>query len=185
MSLKIYKSVLMILIIGTLFSCENSINTVQKMAAGDTTAAMTATDIKYVRSDSGRIQLILKSPLMIKHGGKDANTEFPKGFSVDFYDTAQQIVSVLSANYGLREEAKHLLQARDNVVVKNLQNHQTLYTENLIWNEKTRKIKAPGFVKITGPDRTIFGDSLIANESFTHRTIFGVRGTMEVKEDTN
>lgn len=182
---KTLKSILTIIIVGMLFSCENSIKTVQKLAAQDTTAAMTASNISYVRSDSGRIQVILKSPLMIKRDGNEASTVFPKGFIIDFYDTAQHVISILSANYGIREESKGLLLAENHVIVKNLENQQTLYTNKLIWNEKTRKIRAPGFVKIIGPDRTIFGDSLVANESFTHRTIYGVRGTMEVKEDSN
>lgn len=180
---KFIKSALVILIIGALFSCENSIKTVQNMAAEDTTAAMTATDIHYVRSDSGRIQLKLNSPLMIKHAGENPYTEFPKGFTVYFYDTTGKVMSVLSANYGIRKEKQGLLQARNNVVIKNLENHQTLYTENLIWNEKTRKIRAPGFVKNIGPDRTIFGDSMVSNESFTHRIIYGIRGTLDVKEE--
>jgi len=180
---KFLKSVLMIVIMGTLFSCENSIQTVQKLTAQDTTAAMTATGVNYVRSDSGRTQLILKSPLMIKHDGEKPFTEFPKGFIVDFYDTTGNVVSILTANYGIRKEKEGLLQARNNVVVKNIEKQQTLYTENLIWNERTRKIKAPGFVKIVRPDQTIFGDSLISNESFTHYNIYGIRGTLEVKDE--
>jgi LPS export ABC transporter protein LptC len=173
----------MIVLMGTLFSCENNIQTVQKLTAQDTTAAMTATDVHYVRSDSGRIQLILKSPLLIKHSGDNPYTEFPKGFLVDFYDTTGKVISVLKANYGIRKEKAGLLQARNNVMVKNLETKKTLYTENLIWNEKTRKITAPGFVKIVGPDGTIFGDSLIANESFSRRTIYGIRGTLDVKDN--
>lgn len=153
------------------------------MAAEDTTAAMTAMDIHYVRSDSGRIQLKLNSKMLVKHAGNNPYTEFPHGFSVDFYDTAGRVVSVLSANYGIRKENEGLLQARNNVIVKNLENHKTLYTENLVWNEKTKKITAPGFVKIIGPDGTIFGDSLVANETFTNHTIYGIRGTLDVKED--
>ena len=173
----------MIVLMGTLFSCENSIQTVQKLTAQDTTAAMTATDVHYVRSDSGRIQLILKSPLLIKHSGDNPYTEFPKGFLVDFYDSTGNVISVLKANYGIRKEREEMLQARNNVVVKNLKTKKTLYTENLIWNERTRKITAPGFVKIVSPDGTIFGDSLIANESFTRRTIYGIRGTLDVKDN--
>lgn len=183
MSLRKFKSALMICIMGALFSCENSIQTVQKLTSDDTTAAVTAFDINYVRSDSGRIVLILKGPLMIKHDGDSAYTEFPKGFNVDFYDTSGRIVSTMKALYGIRKEQEGLLQAKNAVVVKNLVNQQTLFTDNLIWYEKTRKIKAPGPVKIIGPDRTIFGDSLTANESFTKRTIYGIRGTLDVKDE--
>ena len=182
---KLLKSVSIILLMGALFSCENSIKTVQNLTAEDTIAALSATDIHYERTDSGRLQLVLTSPLMLRYDGSAPYTEFPKGFSVKFYDTLGHPISLLKANYGIRKEKLRILQARNNVMVENLNTHEILYTENLIWNEWTKKITAPSFVKIVGPDRTIFGDSMVANESFTHRTIYGIRGVLNVKEDTS
>ena len=181
---KILKSASLILLVGALFSCENSMKTVQNLTADDTIAAVTATNIRYERTDSGRIQVVLKSPLMLRFTGDAPYTEFPKGFSVEFYDTAGQPVSMIKANYGVRKEKLRILEARNNVIVENLQTKKTLYTENLIWNEWTRKITAPTFVKIVSPDGVIFGDSMVANESFTHRTIYGMRGVLNVKEDS-
>lgn len=174
----------MVLLVGALFSCENSMKTVQNLTSADTTATVAATDIRYERTDSAKIQLVLKSPLMLQYEGDAPYTEFPKGFTVRFYDSLGQPISLLKANYGIRKEKLRILQARNNVVVENLNTHQTLYTENLIWNEWTKKIRAPGFVKIVGPDRTIFGDSMVANETFTHRTIYGIRGVLDVSEDS-
>jgi len=181
---KILKSASLILLVGALFSCENSMKTVQNLAATDTMAAVSATHIRYERTDSGRVQLVLKSPLMLRFTGDAPYTEFPKGFSVEFYDTLGRPTSLIKANYGIRKEKSRILQARNNVVVENLKTHEILHTENLIWNEWTQKIKCPGFVKITGPDKIIFGDSMVANESFTHRTIYGIRGVLDVKEDS-
>lgn len=181
---KLLKSASLILLVGALFSCENSMKTVQNLTAEDTIAALSATNIRYERTDSGRIQLVLKSPLMLRYDGSAPYTEFPKGFSVKFYDTLGKPISFLKANYGVRKEKLRILEARNNVIVENLKTHETLYTENLIWNEWTKKIRAPSFVKIVSPTRTIFGDSMVANESFTHRTIYGIRGVLNVKEDT-
>ncbi len=178
-------SVLIALAIGTLFSsCENNIQTVQKIMAVDTLAEATATNIRYVRTDSARIQIILQSPLLLKFGGKHPYTEFPKGFHIKFYDRTGKVISTLSANYGIRWEKRGLLQARNKVVVKNLKTGEQLDTENLSWNEKKEKIYSHTFVKISSPDRTIFGDSLTANQTFSQRTIYGIRGVMDIREDS-
>ncbi|VAW28668.1 hypothetical protein MNBD_BACTEROID07-1263, partial [hydrothermal vent metagenome] len=169
------KSVVIVLAIGTLFSCENNMKVVQKINAEDTLAELTATDIHYIRTDSGRRQLILNSPLLLKYGGKKPYTEFPKGFSIAFYDTTGNIISTIKANFGIRWEKKGLLISRDNVVVKNLKTQEQLNTENLIWNENKHIIYSPSFVKITSPGRVIFGDSMVSNENFTKRTIYGIR----------
>ena len=59
------KSVFIVLAIGALFSCENNIKVVKNINAEDTLAELTATDIHYIRTDSGRRQLVLNSPLQI------------------------------------------------------------------------------------------------------------------------
>ncbi len=178
------KSAFMIFIMGALLSCVNSIKEVQKFSESDTLSGMAASNIQYTRSDSGKIQLILKSPLLLKHEGKKTFTVFPKGFYVQFFDTTGKVISTLKADYGIRKKNAGILEAKKNVEVKNLKNKETLYTNILLWNERTKKIIAPGPVKIIGSSRTIYGDSLIANENFTHRTIYGIRGVLKVKEDS-
>jgi len=169
---------------GMLFSCENNIKVVQKINAEDTLAELTATDIHYIRTDSGRRQLMLNSPLIIKYGGEKPYTEFPKGFYIAFYDTTGNIISTIKANYGIRWGKRGLLISRNNVVVKNLKTGEQLHTENLVWNERKHKIYSPSFVKITSPDRVLFGDSMVSNENFTKRTIYGIRGVLDIEEDT-
>ncbi|MBE0651278.1 MAG: LPS export ABC transporter periplasmic protein LptC [Bacteroidales bacterium] len=181
---KLLQSASIVLLVGALFSCENSMKTVQNLTSQDTIAAVSASDIRYERTDSGRLQLVLTSPLMLQYDGDAPYTEFPKGFKVEFYDTTGRPISILKANYGIRKEKLKILQARNNVMVENLNTHKTLYTENLIWNEWTKKITAPSFVKIVGPNETILGDSMVSNESFTHQTIYGIRGVLNIKEDS-
>lgn len=177
-------SVFIVLAMGTLFSCENSIQTVQKITAEDTLAEATAMNIQYVRTDSGRLQLILKSPVLVKYGGSQPHTEFPKGFYIQFYNRSGKLISTLSAHYGVRWDKRYRLEARNQVVVKNLETGEQLDTENLSWDENKGKIYTHSFVKITSPDRTIFGDSLTANETFSQRTVYGIRGVMDIQEDT-
>ena len=38
-------------------------------------------------------------------------------------------------------------------------------------------------VKITSPDRVVFGDSLTADEDFSKRVIHGIRATIEFEDE--
>ena len=177
-------SVFIVVTMGTLFSCENSIQTVQKITAQDTLAEAVAENIKYVRTDSGFLQMILQSPLLVKYGGKDPYTEFPKGFFIRFFDRNGHAISTLKANYGVRWDKLQKLEARNQVVVKNLETGEQLDTENLSWDERKGKIYSHSFVKISSPERTFFGDSLVASETFSQRTVYGIRGVMQIEQES-
>ncbi len=178
------KSILIILTMGVLFSCENSLEKVMQISSSDTLALLTADSIDFFRSDSGRLQMELKAPLMRKFGGKNPYTDFPKGFYVVFYDTSGQLVSRISANYGINLENENRLEARNNVIIYNFKTKEQLNTESLVWDKRKKEIFSHAFVKITTPDKVIFGDSIWANESFSKRKIYGVRATIEVEEDS-
>ncbi len=170
-----------------LFSCENSIKEVQKVAgetSDDTLAGVRAFDIEYFRTDSGRLQMILRAPVMITYDDKkNPHSVFPKGFEIYMYDDDSIQKAYVKAKYGINYQKRKYLEARNNVVVKNFLTHEQLNTENLVWDQKKKKIYARTFVKITTPDKIIFGDSLHANEDFSKRTIFNIhKSEIEVDE---
>jgi LPS export ABC transporter protein LptC len=167
-----------------LFSCENSIKEIQEITQQDSLPIVSANNIVYERTDSGYLQVILRSPLMNRFEGNNGYSEFPDGFEVTFYDTNGTAISFIKANYGINFEKKKLMRARNNVVVKNFETEEQLNTENLIWDQRKKQIVANTFIKITAPDRIIYGDSLRAHESFSSREIFNMKGVFEVEDDT-
>lgn len=168
-----------------LFSCENSLDKVKQFIDTDTINGVLAYDVVFTRSDSGYIQARLFAPIMHKVEGDTAILEFPKGFLAYIYDKDSTAESKIRAEYGIRYEKEELLFARDSVVVENLETQETLSTETLFWNQKNKKIYTNNFVKITSPDKIIYGDSLTANEDFTQRVIHGMRATLEIEDDEN
>ncbi len=176
------KSIILIVVGVMLFSCENDIETIKKITADDTISGITAYDIEYVRTDSGLIQVTLKAPEMIKYDGKEPYTEFPKGFTVYMFDKNQIKKAFIKANYGINYTRKKYLKARNDVVVKNFETHEQLNTENLDWDQRKRMIYARSFVKISAPDKLIFGDSLEANEDFSQRKIYNIQKS-EIETD--
>ena len=167
-----------------LFSCENSISSIQAITMDDTLPVVTAYNIEYERTDSGYRQVILTSPYMERHAGKDPYTVFPDGFKVTFYDTAGVPSSYISANHGITYQKRKLMKARNNVVVRNFNSEEQLDTENLVWDQRKKLIYANTFVKITTPDKVIYGDSLKAHESFKWRDIYHIRGELEFEDDS-
>lgn len=179
---KIYNIMLMLFSM-MLFACENSLTVVKEITAEDTLAAVTANEIIYYRSDSGKVSMKLQAPLMYRTEGSDPTIEFPEGFEAFFFDSLQQLSSRISARYGISKESSQLMIARDSVEVENFRTLEMLQTQTLFWNQKTRKIYTRAFVKITSPEKTVYGDSLIATEDFASRTIHNIRATIEVDEN--
>jgi len=167
-----------------LFSCENSISKIKEITnQEDTLAAVSTYNMIYERSDSGNVQVKLVSKLMLRFGGNDAYSEFPEGFKITFFDKTGKETSEITANYGITYDKRKFMNARDNVIIKNHETQEALYTENLTWDQRKKIIRSNTFVKMVEPDKVIFGDSMWANESFTEHEIYNVKGEFEVEED--
>lgn len=145
---------------------------------------MEAKDIDVFFSDSGKVQARLVSPHANRFVGNNPYMEFPDGFHVDFYDSAMRIQSTITADYGKRIDNARTMEARGNVVVRNEMENKQLNTEILTWDENRHSIYTEAPVKITTPDKILFGEGLTSNESFTEYTLFKVKGEMSVQKDS-
>ena len=166
-----------------LFSCENSLDKVKEFIDTDTINGVLAYNVIFTRSDSGFVQAKLIAPIIHSTEGDSAILEFPKGFTAYLYEKDNTPTSKICGDYGIRYEKNELLFAKDSVVVENLETKETLYTETLYWNQKTKKIYTRNFVTIKTPDKIIFGDSLTANEGFSQRVIHGMKATLEIEDE--
>ena len=168
-----------------LFSCENSMEKVKRFVEYDTISGLMAYDVTIERIDSGMLVAKLSAPVMRTLDDEDSTMlEFPKGFTAFMFDVGDTIpTSSIKGDYGVNYEDKELVVARHNVVVENMKTQEVLETETLFWDQKKKRIYTSNFVKISSPDKVIFGDSLTANEDFSRREIFGIRATIEIDED--
>ncbi|HEY9115500.1 MAG TPA: LPS export ABC transporter periplasmic protein LptC [Bacteroidales bacterium] len=179
---KLAKSILCIFILGMLFSCENSITTIKEITMEDTLPDLTAYNIEYERISDQHRKILLKSPFISRYEGENPYTIFPDGFEITFYDTTGNAISFISANYGINLLNENIMQARNNVVVINYETNETLNTENLVWDQNKKEIYSNTFVKLSSPDRVIYGDSMRAEESFASREIFNISAELEVAD---
>lgn len=141
----------------------------------------TADDIEIEYTDSGFLKAVLTSPKAIsRRGNENSYTEMPTGLLAKFYNQKKEIESTVSAEYGIKYEQEHKIILRKNVDVVNVKNER-LNTEELIWDQNTKKIYTDKFVKITTPTEILTGYGLVADEDFSNWVIKKASGEFNLE----
>ncbi len=176
----IFRSIILIVMGVMLFSCENDINVINSLGIAEGQAVESTYDVEMNITDSGRVTMLMKSPQIDKYMGDREFMEMPKGISIIFYDSIGNVRSTLDADYAISYAGSKIMEAKNNVVVVNNQG-QTIYTEELIWDQRKHKIYTENEVKIVTDDKTVFGDGLIADEGFDNWDIQKPRGELVIQ----
>jgi LPS export ABC transporter protein LptC len=164
-------------------SCTNDIETINNVVISDTLPVETAKDIEVIYSDSGNVQIWLKGPVYKRYTGKENTMVFPEGIEVIFYDPGMVVKSTLTAKYAIIYENKKLMEARNDVVVKSVEKSESLQTEKLSWDERSKRIFSNEFVRITTKDKVLFGQGFESDQQFNNWTIQRPTGSIAVNND--
>lgn len=176
----IIKSIATLLGMAMLFSCKPDLQTIEALTSNEISPVETANNLRIVYSTNAAIQMVMEAPSMQRFEGEKPFMEFPKGFLMIFFDTLMNETSRISANYAIQYESDQLIDARNDVVVENLETNQRLNTEQLIWDQKNEMIFTEKFVKITTEDEVLFGDGFESDERFTSWIIKNPTGTFYI-----
>lgn len=169
--------------LGILPSCKNDVQTVLSLDVVDTLPELTGRDIEILYSERARVQIKLVSPYLVNKNEEEPVLIFPEGFTVYFYDTAMNIQSTITADYGISYEKKKIMEARHNVVVQNLEKGEKLLTEELFWDRVKQVIYTEKFVRLISDEVDIAGDGLTSREPFDEIDIKNPRGPLNFKEE--
>ena len=172
-----------ILITALLPSCKNDVQTVLSLDVVDTLPELTARDIEILYSEKAKVQIRLISPYLINKTEEEPILLFPEGFTVFFYDSAMNLQSTITADYGISYEKKKIMEARHNVVVENMEKGEKLNTEELFWDRGKQIIYSNKFVKLTSGEQVFTGDGLTSAEPFDELFISNPKGLIEIKEE--
>lgn len=168
-----------------LTGCRNNLDEVEAVTqSAQAFPTEIATEMTVIYTDSGKVQLKLYAPEM-KHftlNVKEAYTEMPKGVAVVIYNDSGAVKTRMRANYAIKYELSKLMEAKYKVEVTNVSGEK-LETEQLIWDEKNRKIRSNAFVKITTGKEILMGEGLEANEEFTEYEILKPSGSVSLPDD--
>jgi LPS export ABC transporter protein LptC len=172
-----------ILYISLLPACKNDVQKVLSLDISDTMPELTAKDIEIYYSEKARVQIKLVSPYLVNKMEEEPLLIFPDGFTVYFYDSAMNVQSTITADYGVSYEKKKIMEARHNVVVENMEKGEKLNTEELFWDRGKQLIYSNKFVRLTTGEQVLTGDGLNSEEPFDVLIILNPKGPIEIKED--
>jgi LPS export ABC transporter protein LptC len=168
-----YSSIAALILTGMIvMSCEKKIPVIPK---SDLLAlpSLTVKDFRTTLTDSGRVQLIMSSPLVEQYDKADPKfAEFRQGIKVDIFNGKPNPESNVTAKFAKCTD-NNLWELRDSVVVINEKNEK-LETELLFWNQEKDRIYTDRFVKITSTDEVIQGIGFESDSHLVNRKILKV-----------
>lgn len=162
-------------------SCQNKDEDVIKASRKEEFPVETGRDVEIMYSDSFQLKAILQAPLMERFAGDNPHILMKEGIKLRFFNKNKEVTSSLTARWAISRELEKIMEAKNDVVVVN-EKKETLNTEHLIWDEKTKRIRTEAFARITTADEVIFGEGLEANEDFSWYRILKVKGTINIKK---
>lgn len=166
-------------------SCQNDIEKVNALAMGADVPNMSGKNYQFEYTDTGKLQLRFFAPEANHYMRTEVPMyKFPKGIEVYFYDDNEKVKSIITARYAEYNERTEMFEARDSVVVKNLQSGERVDTEKMFWDRPAKKIYSETFTKITNPDGVFFGNNgFEAAQDLSYYRLIGSSGSMLVKDE--
>lgn len=139
-----------------LSSCEKKVEVIN-LPVVENRPTLTAENFETVYTDSGKVKLILKAPLLERYDDEESpRSEFPKGIKVLIYEGKSVPKANIASKTAKYTEKEKLWELRDSVVVID-DKGSVLQTELLYWNENKDIVYSDRHVKITDKDQISMG----------------------------
>ena len=153
--------------------------------SGETMMTEYSENLSVVMSQNGRRSYHFVTPLLEGYSqAREPYREFRKGVKITTYqnDSLSEVDAVLTANYAIYYVNRELWEAKGNVVVEK-SDGKTLYTQQLFWNSRTKKIYSNVDSKIVQNNgRDVFiGEGFESDEEFKDWRFRRMKGRMEVE----
>ena len=164
---------LLLWVAGALLSgcSEDKRETISISADPETFPTMKTLNVSTMISDSGYTRYHITTPLWLMfEEAEDPHWNFPKGIFVVKFDTTMTEDGTFTADTATYLSKKKLWRFDRNVRMRNV-NGDRFLTQQLFWDQVTRKIYSDSFIHIERPDKVIEGYGFISNENMTSYTI--------------
>lgn len=142
-------------------------------------------NLAIVISENGRRFYFFETPLVEGYMlGDTPYREFRKGVKITTHkdDSLATVDAVLTADYAIYYEKRKLWEARGNVVIDR-SDGRTLYTQQLFWNEQTRRVYSNVDSKIVrrGSQEVTVGEGFDSDDEFKDWRLRHQQTRMEVQ----
>ena len=173
-----------LLIVGSailLYSCDEQAKPKEQAAEA---AKMTeySENMTIVMSQNGRRSYIFEAPLLEGYTlGNEPYREFRRGIKITTYreDSLASVDAVLTANYAIYYEKRELWEAKGDVEVHKYDGTE-VYTQQLFWNARTKKIYSNVDTKLVKGNNVFVGERFESDEDFKDWRFYYQKSRMEV-----
>ena len=125
----------------------------------------------------------MEAPLVCQYSKPEPKTEYPKGIKMRFFNGYNKPTGTLTARYAVSYDKRQETILRDSVVIVDLQNGDTVYLQDLIWNQLQHRVYSDKPLRSKNGARITLGDRFDSDDEFREPHIIHQRGTLEWKEE--
>lgn len=167
---------------GLLAACQKPGEEKRQVFTEDDVAVEVAREVEILYSDSAIVRVRVTGPLLHNVSAREnPRQHFPEGVRIDFLEFDLSVKSTLTAKMATRSQERGQIVARDSVVLTTVK-RERLDTEELIWDERTAKVRTDKFVKVTTPEEVVYGFGLEAEQDFSYWKILVPKGRIQVEQ---
>tara|TARA_R110001583_G_scaffold52824_1_gene163642 strand:+ start:3544 stop:4104 length:561 start_codon:yes stop_codon:yes gene_type:complete len=177
------KNIAIVFSIAMFFSCTNDPKEVKDFLADKNLPIGEATDINLKHTDSGRVDVRMKAPLMLDFGNRENHpySEFPKGIIITTIEKNGDS-TVIQGDYAKTYGKTSVAEIKNNVVIYNYAKKNKLETSEIYWDQITHYFfTEKRFTFFTATD-TIYGTGFEATEKLDVWWVKNQSGVIEIKD---
>lgn len=177
------KNIAVVLTTAMFFSCTNDAKEVRDFLADKNLPIGEAYSINHKHTDSGRIDVKMKAPIMLDFSNRDNHpySEFPEGIEITTIKKNGDSVTI-NGDYARSFKNTEVSEIKNNVVIVNHAQRSKLITEQVFWDQKTHYFfteKKFTFYTVTD---TIHGTGFEAMEDLKTWWVKNQSGVINIKE---
>ena len=163
------------------FSCKNNFKEIQQIGVLQNEPIGVAEHINLKYTDSGRLKANLLSPKMLDYSNRDFSfSEFPEGIVLHLFDEKNSR-NIIVADYAIVYNETDLIDLRGNVIITT-QAKDTVFTEQLFFNQKDDWIFTNQPVKYVSPTKIVTGNAFDSSRDFNSYGVTEVTSTVYLDE---
>lgn len=145
--------------------------TIAISADPETFPTMKTINVSTMISDSGYTRYHITTPLWLMfEEAQEPHWNFPDGMFIVKFDDDMKENGTFTADTAIYYSGRRLWRFDRNVRMRNVDGDRFL-TQQLFWDQNSRKVYSDSFIHIERADRTIEGYGFVSNEAMTDYTI--------------
>ncbi len=179
--LKPFFIILISIVISSMVSCENDINSIKKVSYKPTDPDERTTNVHMIQTDSGFAKIELRAKLSETYHKPTMRIKFKEGIEITLYNQLGKVESILTSLYGeIFQETGEMI-FKDSVCLKNIEQSQVLETEELHWNQNTQAVFTNKNVIVRSKEGELFyGDGIKTSLDFKRYEFIKPKGKFKI-----